>query len=86
MSDYSEYLYQVNGNTYTLKDIEKLAYSAIDSIDKIKAEYERSSWLFEKLESAVLDEEYEDTIERLYRKGHSEALAMVLGLLEGQGN
>lgn len=53
--------------------------------ERIKAEYQQSCWLFEKLEAGVLNEDFEDTIERLYRKGHSEALAMVLSLLEGQG-
>ena len=55
-------------------------------IEKINAEYERSYWTFEKLERATFDsdydEDYEDTITRLYEQGYSEALAMVQRLLE----
>lgn len=55
-------------------------------IEKIKAEYENSYWLYERLERDTFDssntESYENTVERLYRQGHSDALAMVLRLLE----
>jgi hypothetical protein len=58
----------------------------LDFIEKIKAEYEKSYWLYERLERDTFDpsntESYENTVERLYRQGHSDALAGVIRLLE----
>jgi hypothetical protein len=79
-------LYQLNGNTYTLQDVEKIALNTVNSIEKIKAEYEKSYCLYERLERDTFDssntESYENTVERLYRQGHSDALAGVIRLLE----
>lgn len=33
MNDYSDYLYQVNGKVYTLKDIEKIAFKVIEEAE-----------------------------------------------------
>lgn len=58
-------------------------------IGKIKEEYNRSWWKWEKLERATFDSDYQesfdDTITRNYEEGYSDALAMVLRLLEGEG-
>jgi hypothetical protein len=58
----------------------------IDLIAKVQAEYDRSWWQWEKLERATFDEDYDedfdDTITRKYEEGYSDALAMVLRLLE----
>lgn len=59
--------------------------------DRIEAEYQRSWWAWEKLERLTFsddyDEDFEDTIERKYQEGYSDALAMVKRLLEeGESN
>lgn len=55
-------------------------------VEKINAEYQRSYWAYEKLERATFDSDYkenfDDTVNRLYEQGYSEALAMVQRLLE----
>lgn len=60
---------------------------------KVEAEYQRSWWAWEKLErltfSSDYDEEFEDTIERKYQEGYSDALMMVqylLAELKGEKN
>lgn len=59
-----------------------------DSIDstelskKIGAEYLRSFAKWEELDANVLEEDYEDLLQRKYLEGYYEALAMVLDLLE----
>lgn len=59
--------------------------------DRIEAEYQRSWWAWEKLERLTFEsdyqEEFEDTIERKYQEGYSDALMMVKYLLEeGESN
>lgn len=49
---------------------------------KIGAEYVRSFAKWEELDGNVLEEEYEDLLQRKYEEGYHEALAMVLDLLE----
>lgn len=53
---------------------------------KIEEEYNRSWWKWEKMERNTFDsaneEDFETTLERKYEEGYSEALAMVLRLLE----
>jgi hypothetical protein len=60
-----------------------------ESIEKLKAEYDRSHEAWKSLESAFddesYDEDYDDTLTRKYEEGYSDALAMVLQLLEGEG-
>jgi hypothetical protein len=60
-----------------------------ESIEKLKAEYDRSYGTWKSLESAFddesYDEDYDDTLTRKYEEGYSDALAMVLQLLEGEG-
>jgi hypothetical protein len=57
---------------------------------ELVADYERSYWKFEKLERATFDsdysEDYENTVERLYEQGYSDALAKVIRLLEKGAN
>jgi hypothetical protein len=83
-------LYQLNGNTYTLQDVEKIALNTVNSIEKIKAEYEKSYGIYERLERDTFDasntESYENTVERLYNQGYSDALLMVIKQLEKGGN
>ena len=59
-----------------------------ESIEKLKAEYDRSYGAWKSLESAFddedYDEDYDDTLTRKYEEGYSDALAMVLRLLEGE--
>ena len=54
-------------------------------IAKVEEEYQRSWWAWEKLERLTFDsdydEEFDDTIERKYQEGYSDALAMVNRLL-----
>ena len=49
---------------------------------KIGQEYVRSFARWEELEGKILEEDYEDTIQRKYLEGYHEALAKVLDLLE----
>jgi hypothetical protein len=51
-------------------------------IRKLGKEYVRSFARWEELESNVLNEEYDDLLQRKYEEGYSAALAMVLDLLE----
>ena len=55
-------------------------------IEKIREEYNRSWWAWEKLERATFvsdyEEEFDDTIIRKYEEGYSDALAMVIRLLK----
>ena len=57
-----------------------------ESIEKLKAEYYRSHEVWKSLESAFddesYDEDYDDTLTRKYEEGYSDALAMVLRLLD----
>jgi hypothetical protein len=53
-----------------------------ESIKKIQAEWLRSFSKWEELDGKVLEEDFEDTLERKYLEGYHEALAMVLDLLE----
>ena len=57
-----------------------------ESIDKLKSEYYRSHEVWKSLESAFddegYDEDYDDTLTRKYEEGYSDALAMVLRLLD----
>jgi hypothetical protein len=50
---------------------------------KIQEEYLRSFAKWEELDGNVLEEEYEDLLQRKYQEGYSDALAMVMDLLEG---
>ena len=55
----------------------------MEGIDrKIQAEWLRSFSKWEELDGNVLNEEYEDLLDRKYLEGYHEALAMVLDLLE----
>ena len=61
-----------------------------DSIlSRLKEDYSRSWWAWEKLERATFDddydEEYDDTLTRKYEEGYSDALMMVIRLLEEEG-
>jgi hypothetical protein len=49
---------------------------------KIQAEYLRSFAKWEELDGNVLEEDYENLLQRKYLEGYHEALAMVLDLLE----
>ena len=49
---------------------------------KIQAEWLRSFAKWEELDGNVLEEEYEELLQRKYLEGYHEALAMVLDLLE----
>ena len=55
-------------------------------LEKIKAEYDKSYGIYERLElltfNSDYDEDYEDTIERLYNQGYSDALLIVIKQLE----
>jgi hypothetical protein len=57
-----------------------------EMVEKVRAEYNRSWWAWEKLERATFasdyDEDYDDTITRKYEEGYSDALMMVIRLLE----
>ena len=55
--------------------------------EQVEESYQRSWWAWEKLERLTFnmdyDEEFEDTLERKYEEGYSDALAMVKRLLQG---
>ena len=55
-------------------------------IEKLKQNYARSYGIWERLERDTFDssndEDYEDTVTRLYEEGYSDALNMVIRLLE----
>ena len=57
---------------------------------KVEEDYQRSWWKWEKLERLTFasdyDEEYEDTLERKYQEGYSDALQMVKYLLAEEEN
>ncbi len=57
-----------------------------EKIGILKEAYNRSWWAWEKLERATFDsdynEDYGDTLTRKYEEGYSDALAMVIRLLE----
>jgi len=53
-----------------------------EMIGKIGAEYVRSYAKWEQLDGNVLEEEYEDLLQRKYLEGYHEALAMVMDLME----
>ena len=53
-----------------------------EMIGKIGKEYVRSYAKWEELDGNVLEEDYEDLLQRKYEEGDSAALAMVLDLLE----
>ena len=53
-----------------------------EMIGKIGTEYVRSYAKWEQLDGNVLEEDYEDLLQRKYQEGYSDALAMVLDLLE----
>jgi hypothetical protein len=55
-----------------------------EMIGKLQAEYLRSFAKWEELDMNVLEEEYEDLLQRKYEEGYSAALGMVLDLLEGE--
>lgn len=55
-------------------------------IEIIGREYLRSFAKWEVLDGNVLEEEYEDLLQRKYEQGYSDALAMVLDLLEKGAN
>ena len=55
----------------------------MEGIDrKIQAEYLRSFAKWEELDGNVLEEDYEDLLQRKYLEGYHEALAMVMDLME----
>lgn len=60
-----------------------------EKIGILKEAYNRSWWAWEKLERATFDDDYdedfEDTITRKYEEGYSDALMMVIKLLEEEG-
>lgn len=49
---------------------------------KIQEEYLRAFSKWEELDNNVLEEEYEDLLQRKHQEGYSDALAMVMDLLE----
>lgn len=57
-----------------------------EKIGILKEAYNRSWWAWEKLERATFDsdynEDYGDTLTRKYEEGYSDALMMVIKLLE----
>lgn len=59
-------------------------------IEKLKQDYAKSYGIYERLERDTFDgdneEDYEDTVTRLYEQGYSDALAMVIQLLEKGNN
>ena len=57
-----------------------------ESIKKIEVAYVRSFAKWEELDRNVLEEDFEDTLQRKYLDGYSDALAMVLDILEGVSN
>ena len=68
-----------NPGTRKGKEMEEL-------IEKLKQNYARSYGIWERLERDTFDssndEDYEDTVTRLYEEGYSDALNMVIRLLE----
>jgi hypothetical protein len=58
-------------------------------LEKVSTEYNRSWWIWEKLERATFDDDYdedfEDTLTRKYEEGYSDALMMVMQLLKKKG-
>lgn len=61
-----------------------------ETLEKIKAEYDKSYGIYERLERDTFDssntESYENTVERLYNQGYSDALLMVIKQLEKGSN
>lgn len=59
-----------------------------EKIGILRDAYNRSWWAWEKLERATFDsdydEDYSDTLTRKYEEGYSDALMMVIKLLEGE--
>lgn len=55
------------------------------SIKMVGQEYVKAFFKWEELDGNVLTEEFEDTLQRKYQEGYSDALAMVLDLLEKEG-
>ena len=53
-----------------------------ESIRRIGEEYVRSFAKWEELDGNVLNEEYEDLLQRKYLEGYHEALAMAMDILE----
>jgi hypothetical protein len=55
-------------------------------IEKLEVSYSRSLAIYEKLELLTFDsdydEDYEDTVTRLYEQGFSDALLIAIKLLE----
>lgn len=55
-------------------------------LEKIRAEYDKSYGIYERLERDTFDssntETYENTVERLYNQGYSDALLIVIKQLE----
>jgi hypothetical protein len=55
-------------------------------VEKLEEEYNRSWWAWEKLERHTFESDYqesfEDTLERKYQEGYSEAIAKTLKLLK----
>lgn len=49
---------------------------------KIQAEWLRSFAKWEELDGNVMEEDYEDLLQRKYLEGYHEALAMVMDLME----
>ena len=55
-------------------------------IEKLQQDYDKSYGIYERLERDTFDssndEDYEDTVTRLYEEGYSDAIAMVLKLIK----
>lgn len=80
-------VYRTEGNNWETEErLLNLGELVIDNLDAIREAYYTSLSNYETAEAKFEDEsygeEYEDTLERKYEEGYSDALAYVLNLLK----
>lgn len=82
-------LYQIEGVTYTLADIEKIAIEAIKNRAQLKAERDKAWFEWEALNLPTFERDYEEdysnTVARLNAEGYYDGLNRAVAVLEGRG-
>ena len=70
--------------------VELLKETKFNTIAELRAQYEESIAIYERLTLETFDssneEDYEDTVERLYNQGYSDALQLAITLLTKENN
>ena len=82
--------YEYDGEKEKAAAIESKIEELSKLMETLQEDYSRSLAIYEKLELLTFnddyDEDYEDTVERLYQQGYSDALLIAIKLLEKSMN